>query len=46
VECCKKQGQMAEACGEGLGSNRTVVPIMMIMMICHFLCSSLNEGKL
>jgi len=34
-ECCKEQGRLAEASEEGLGSNRAVAPMMMMMMI-HF----------
>ena len=32
-ECCKEQGRLAEASEEGLGSNRAVAPMMMIMMM-------------
>ena len=32
-ECCKEQGQLAEASKEGLGSNRAVVPMMMMMLL-------------
>jgi hypothetical protein len=32
VECCKEQGQLAEAYKEGLGSKMAVVPMMMMMM--------------
>jgi hypothetical protein len=30
-ECCKEQGQLAEASKEGLGSEWAVVPMMMII---------------
>jgi hypothetical protein len=43
-ECCKEQGQLAEASKEGLGSEWAVVPMMMMMMmmiICAF--SALDE---
>jgi hypothetical protein len=30
-ECCKEQGQLAEASKEGLGSEWAVVPMMMMM---------------
>ena len=32
-ECCKEQGQLAEASEEGLGSKGAVVPMMMMMMM-------------
>jgi hypothetical protein len=32
-ECCKEEGQLAEASKEGLGSEWAVVPMMMMMMI-------------
>jgi hypothetical protein len=32
-ECCKEQGQLTEASKEGLGSKRTVVPMMMMITI-------------
>jgi hypothetical protein len=32
-ECCKEQGQLAEASKEGLGSEWAVVPMMMMMMM-------------
>jgi hypothetical protein len=32
-ECCKEQGQLAEASKEGLGSKWAVVPMMMMMMM-------------
>ena len=32
-ECCKGQGQLAEASKEGLGSKRAVVSMMMMMMM-------------
>jgi hypothetical protein len=35
-ECCKEQGQLAEASKEGLGSEWAVVPMMMMMMICNW----------
>ena len=31
-ECCKEQGQLAEASEEGLGSKGAVVPMMIMMM--------------
>jgi hypothetical protein len=31
-ECCKEQGQLAEASKEGLGSEWAVVPMVMMMM--------------
>ena len=31
-ECCKEQGRLAEASEEGLGSNRAVAPMMMMMI--------------
>jgi hypothetical protein len=34
-ECYKEQGQLAEASKEGLGSERAVVPMMMIMMLFY-----------
>jgi hypothetical protein len=33
-ECCKEQGQLAEASKEGLGSEWAVVPMMMVFS--HF----------
>jgi hypothetical protein len=33
LECCKEQGQLAEASKEGLGSELAVVPMMMMMMM-------------
>jgi hypothetical protein len=30
-ECCKEQGQLAEASKEGLGSKWAVVPVMIMM---------------
>ena len=30
-ECCEEQGRLAEASEEGLGSNRAVAPMMMMM---------------
>ena len=36
-ECCKEQGRLAEASEEGLGSNRAVAPMMMMMMITALL---------
>ena len=32
-ECCKEQGQLAEASEEGLGLKGAVVPMMTMMMI-------------
>jgi hypothetical protein len=32
-ECCKEQGQLAEASKEGLGSEWAVVPMMMMMIM-------------
>jgi ribosomal silencing factor RsfS len=32
-ECCKEQGQLAEASKEGLGSEWAVVPMMMIVVV-------------
>jgi hypothetical protein len=32
-ECCKEEGQLAEASEEGFGSKGAVVPMMMMMMI-------------
>jgi hypothetical protein len=34
-ECCKEQGQLAEASKEGLGSEWAVVPMMMMMMMMN-----------
>jgi hypothetical protein len=36
-ECCKEQGQLAEASKEGLGSEWAVVPMMMMMMSTLYL---------
>ena len=33
-ECCKEEGQLAEASEEGLGSKGAVVPMMMMMNCC------------
>jgi hypothetical protein len=38
-ECCKEQGQLAEASKEGLGSEWAVVPMMMMMMMMMMHCS-------
>jgi hypothetical protein len=32
-ECCKEQGQLAEASKEGLGAKWAVVPMMMVMVM-------------
>ena len=33
MECCKEEGQLAEASKVGLGSKRAVVPMMIMMMM-------------
>jgi len=35
-ECCKEQGQLAEASEEGLASKGVVMPMMMMMMMIKF----------
>ena len=42
-ECCKEQGQLAEASEEGLGSKGAVVPMMMMMMMMKVTESSLTQ---
>ena len=32
-ECCKEQGQLAEASEEGLGPKGAVAPVVMMMMM-------------
>jgi hypothetical protein len=35
-ECCKEQGQLAEASKEGLGSEWAVVPMMMMTLTSFY----------
>jgi hypothetical protein len=41
-ECCKEEGQLAEASKEGLGSEWAVVPMMMMMMVMNNCCRFLS----
>jgi len=41
-ECCKEQGQLAEASEEGLGSKGAVVPMMMMMMMMMMMVTCLQ----
>jgi hypothetical protein len=42
-ECCKEQGQLAEASKGGLGSEWAVVPMMMMMMMIKYHITSYQE---
>jgi hypothetical protein len=43
-ECCKEQGQLAEASKEGLGSEWAVVPMMMMITYSECGCVCMGVG--